>query len=185
MFAFFLLQQNITEVAEAFGYTIYSKLLQVSNPTPAALWGGGVYKCTFSFGLWLFLCIPSYLGQDAELLPLISDPLHRPFTMLWPTDAAFNTLSEKRQKWLYHREHRDVLASYLKAHMIRDTKVNVRTNRLVLPEAACGPMVTPERPCQIFCCCRTRSILVVLRDPKLFEHLRQLLLHREPLVQHG
>ncbi|XP_010146410.1 PREDICTED: stabilin-1, partial [Eurypyga helias] len=81
-------QQSITEVAEAFGYTIYSKLL-----------------------------------QDAGLLPLISDPLHRPFTMLWPTDAAFNALSEKRQKWLYHREHRDVLASYLKAHMIRDTKI--------------------------------------------------------------
>ncbi|PKU35306.1 stabilihypothetical protein [Limosa lapponica baueri] len=81
-------QQNITEVAEAFGYTIYSKLL-----------------------------------QDAELLPLVSDPLHRPFTMLWPTDAAFNALSEKRQKWLYHREHRDVLASYLKAHMIRAIKI--------------------------------------------------------------
>ncbi|NXU52032.1 STAB1 protein, partial [Turnix velox] len=81
-------QQNITEVAEAFGYTIYSKLL-----------------------------------QDAELLPLVNDPLHRPFTMLWPTDAAFNALSEKRQRWLYRREHRDVLASYLKAHMIRDTNI--------------------------------------------------------------
>uniref|UniRef100_A0A8C0ATL5 Stabilin 1 n=1 Tax=Buteo japonicus TaxID=224669 RepID=A0A8C0ATL5_9AVES len=83
-------RQNITQVAEAFGYTIYSKLL-----------------------------------QDAELLPLVSDPRHRPFTMLWPTDAAFNALSEKRQKWLYRREHRDVLASYLKAHMIRDTKVKI------------------------------------------------------------
>uniref|UniRef100_A0A8C6JBN5 Uncharacterized protein n=1 Tax=Melopsittacus undulatus TaxID=13146 RepID=A0A8C6JBN5_MELUD len=83
------------------------------------------------FGLWLFLCVPSYLGQDAELLPLISDPLHRPFTMLWPTDAAFNALSEKRQKWLYRREHRDVLASYLKAHMIRDAKVNGTASRLI------------------------------------------------------
>ncbi|KAM6256750.1 stabilin-1 [Porphyrio hochstetteri] len=81
-------QQNITEVAAAFGYTTYSKLL-----------------------------------QDAELLPLISDPLHRPFTMLWPTDAAFSALSENRQEWLYRREHRHVLASYLKAHMIRDTKI--------------------------------------------------------------
>lgn len=125
-------------MAEAFGYTIYSKLLQVSDLTPAALWGGGVYTSTFSFGLWLFLCIPSYLGQDAELLPLVSDPLHRPFTMLWPTDAAFNALSEKRQKWLYRREHRDVLASYLKAHMIRDIKVNVTTNWLIPPEATCG-----------------------------------------------
>ncbi|XP_053932500.1 stabilin-1 isoform X1 [Cuculus canorus] len=81
-------RQNITEAAEAFGYSIYSKLL-----------------------------------QDTELLPLINDPLHRPFTMLWPTDAAFNALPEKNQRWLYHREHRDVLASYLKAHMIRDTKI--------------------------------------------------------------
>ncbi|OXB72361.1 UNVERIFIED_CONTAM: hypothetical protein H355_005430 [Colinus virginianus] len=80
-------QLNITEVAETFGYTIYSKLL-----------------------------------KDAGLLPLISNPLHRPFTMLWPTDAAFNALPQKRQEWLYHREHRGMLASYLKAHMIRDTK---------------------------------------------------------------
>lgn len=137
-FAFFLLQQNITEVAEAFGYTIYSKLLQVSEETPAARVGGGVYLFLFSFGLWLFLCISSYLGQDAELLPLINDPLHRPFTMLWPTDAAFDALSEKRQKWLYHREHRDVLASYLKAHIIRDTKVNMTTNRFLPPEATRG-----------------------------------------------
>uniref|UniRef100_A0A8C3QQ22 Stabilin 1 n=1 Tax=Cyanoderma ruficeps TaxID=181631 RepID=A0A8C3QQ22_9PASS len=87
-FAFLRLQQNITDVAEAFGYTIYSKLL-----------------------------------QDAELLPLLGDPVHRPFTLLWPTDAAFSALPESRQKFLYRREHRDVLASYLKAHMIRDTKI--------------------------------------------------------------
>uniref|UniRef100_A0A8C3Q0S8 Stabilin 1 n=1 Tax=Chrysolophus pictus TaxID=9089 RepID=A0A8C3Q0S8_CHRPC len=83
-------QLNITEAAETFGYTIYSKLLKVSL-----------------------------------LLPLVSNPLHRPFTMLWPTDAAFNALPEKRQQWLYHREHRGKLASYLKAHMIRGTKVNI------------------------------------------------------------
>lgn len=70
-----------------------------------------------------------------ELLPLISNPLHRPFTMLWPTDAAFNALPEKRQQWLYHREHRGMLASYLKAHMIRDTKVNVTASRLVPPRS--------------------------------------------------
>lgn len=31
LFAFLPVQQNITEVAEAFGYSIYSKLLQVSR----------------------------------------------------------------------------------------------------------------------------------------------------------
>uniref|UniRef100_A0A8C5T943 Stabilin 1 n=1 Tax=Malurus cyaneus samueli TaxID=2593467 RepID=A0A8C5T943_9PASS len=70
-------------------------------------------------------------GQDAELLPLLSDPVHRPFTLLWPTDAAFNALPENRQKFLYRREHRDVLASYLKAHMIRDTKVKGIAHRLL------------------------------------------------------
>ncbi|XP_053809782.1 stabilin-1 [Vidua chalybeata] len=83
-----LSQQNVTDVAEAFGYTIYSKLL-----------------------------------QDAELLPLLGNPVHRPFTLLWPTDAAFSALPENQQKFLYRREHRDVLASYLKAHIIRDTKI--------------------------------------------------------------
>uniref|UniRef100_A0A8C0VTN0 Stabilin 1 n=1 Tax=Cyanistes caeruleus TaxID=156563 RepID=A0A8C0VTN0_CYACU len=88
LFPFLPLQRNITDVAEAFGYSIYSKLL-----------------------------------QDAELLPLLADPAHRPFTLLWPTDAAFSALPESRQKFLYRREHRDVLASYLKAHIIRDTKI--------------------------------------------------------------
>uniref|UniRef100_A0A8U8BEX9 Uncharacterized protein n=1 Tax=Geospiza parvula TaxID=87175 RepID=A0A8U8BEX9_GEOPR len=89
LFAFLPVQQNITDVAEAFGYSTYSKLL-----------------------------------QDAELLPLLANPAHRPLTLLWPTDAAFSALPESRQKFLYRREHRDVLASYLKAHIIRDTKVN-------------------------------------------------------------
>ncbi|OWK63486.1 Stabilin-1, partial [Lonchura striata] len=83
-----LSQQNVTAVAEAFGYSVYSKLL-----------------------------------QDAELLPLLGNPTHRPFTLLWPTDAAFSALPESQQKFLYRREHRDVLASYLKAHIIRDTKI--------------------------------------------------------------
>lgn len=56
--------------------------------------------------------------------------MHRPFTLLWPTDAAFSALPVSRQKFLYRREHRDVLASYLKAHMIRDTKVNVTARGL-------------------------------------------------------
>lgn len=77
-------------------------------------------------------CAP---GQDAELLPLLGDPVHRPFTLLWPTDAAFSALSESRQKFLYRREHRDVLASFLKAHMIRDTKVHVTAHRPVAPKA--------------------------------------------------
>ncbi|XP_053233528.1 stabilin-1 isoform X1 [Podarcis raffonei] len=81
-----LAQETITEVADAYGYKIYSKLL-----------------------------------VEAGLLNLVNSTLHQPFTMLWPTDAAFNSLPEDMQKWLYHREHRSKLAAYLKGHMIRDT----------------------------------------------------------------
>ncbi|XP_029455316.1 stabilin-1 [Rhinatrema bivittatum] len=81
-------QQNITEAAKSYGYSIFSKLL-----------------------------------QDANLLSLVNDPLHKPFTMLWPTDAVFNSLPQERQKWLYHEDHRDKLAAYLKGHMVRDMKV--------------------------------------------------------------
>uniref|UniRef100_A0A8C8VGW1 Stabilin 1 n=1 Tax=Pelusios castaneus TaxID=367368 RepID=A0A8C8VGW1_9SAUR len=86
--SFQLAKENITEVAEAYGYKIYSKLL-----------------------------------REAELLPLVNNPAHRPFTMLWPTDSVFNALPEKMQTWLYREDHRDKLAAYLKMHMIRDVKI--------------------------------------------------------------
>lgn len=63
--------------------------------------------------------------QEAGLLTMVNNPIHRPFTMLWPTDAVFNSFPEKRQKWLYHKDHRDELAAYLKVHMIRDMKVKI------------------------------------------------------------
>lgn len=64
--------------------------------------------------------------------------MHRPLTLLWPTDAAFRALPESRQKFLYRREHRDVLASYLKAHIIRDTKVNGTAHGLAAARATRG-----------------------------------------------
>ncbi|XP_015276350.1 PREDICTED: stabilin-1 [Gekko japonicus] len=83
-----LSEKSITEVAEAYGYKIYSKLL-----------------------------------VDTGLLPLINEMIHHPFTMFWPTDAAFNSLPEDGQKWLYHKEHRSKLAAYLKELMIRNLRV--------------------------------------------------------------
>ncbi|KAI1890377.1 hypothetical protein AGOR_G00153100 [Albula goreensis] len=79
---------NVTAAAEAYGYTIFSKLLQTAN-----------------------------------LMSMIQNHLHQPLTMLWPTDEVFNSLPEERKKWLYSEDHRDKLAAYLKAHIIRDTKV--------------------------------------------------------------
>ncbi|KAG8128276.1 hypothetical protein E2320_015139 [Naja naja] len=65
----------------------------------------------------------SRLLKEEGLLHLVNNTLHQPFTMLWPTDAAFNSLPAEMQKWLYHKEHRSKLSAYLRGHMIRDTKV--------------------------------------------------------------
>lgn len=62
--------------------------------------------------------------QDTGLLPLINETIHQPFTMFWPTDAAFNSLPEDGQKWLYHKEHQSKLVAYLKELMIRNLQVN-------------------------------------------------------------
>ncbi|XP_072328760.1 stabilin-1 [Scyliorhinus torazame] len=78
---------NITTVANANGYRIFSRLIKETN-----------------------------------LLPLLEDPIHRPFTMLWPTDEAFNSLPKVRQDWLYSDENKHNLVAYLKFHMIRDSK---------------------------------------------------------------
>ncbi|KAJ7316744.1 hypothetical protein JRQ81_002906, partial [Phrynocephalus forsythii] len=84
-----LSEKTITEVAETYGYKIYSRLL-----------------------------------QETGLLSLVNNSIHQPFTMLWPTDAAFNSLPTQMQQWLYHKEHRNKLSAYLKGHMIRDLQAS-------------------------------------------------------------
>uniref|UniRef100_A0A8D2LJL2 Stabilin 1 n=1 Tax=Varanus komodoensis TaxID=61221 RepID=A0A8D2LJL2_VARKO len=72
-------------------------------------------------------CVSSYTlfsVQEAGLLSVVNNTLHQPFTMLWPTDAAFNSLPLDMQKWLYHKDHRSKLAAYLKGHIIREKKVS-------------------------------------------------------------
>uniref|UniRef100_A0A8C5QWV6 Stabilin-1 n=1 Tax=Leptobrachium leishanense TaxID=445787 RepID=A0A8C5QWV6_9ANUR len=72
------------------------------------------------------------LLQDTKLLSLvINNKVHQPFTMLWPTNEAFESLPEEHKKWLYHTDHKDKLEAYLKVHMIRNTKI-IATN---LPKA--------------------------------------------------
>ncbi|KAJ8400891.1 hypothetical protein AAFF_G00392450 [Aldrovandia affinis] len=65
----------------------------------------------------------SKLLQTANLMSMVQNSLHHPFTMFWPTDEVFSSLPEERKKWLYSEDHRDKLAAYLKAHIIRDTKL--------------------------------------------------------------
>nr|XP_023955738.1 stabilin-1 isoform X4 [Chrysemys picta bellii] len=120
-----LAQQSITEVAEAYGYKIYSKLLRVNGLNSLGILSssglcGSFMHTQHVFVVSMLSCVS---GQEAELLSLVNNSAHRPFTMLWPTDAVFNALPEKMQTWLYSKDHRDKLAAYLKMHMIRDTKV--------------------------------------------------------------
>uniref|UniRef100_A0A670YC37 Stabilin 1 n=1 Tax=Pseudonaja textilis TaxID=8673 RepID=A0A670YC37_PSETE len=57
------------------------------------------------------------------LLNLVNNTLHQPFTMLWPTDGAFNSLPAEMQKWLYHKDHRSKLSAYLRGHMVLASKL--------------------------------------------------------------
>ncbi|XP_072928797.1 stabilin-1 isoform X1 [Hemitrygon akajei] len=64
----------------------------------------------------------SNLIKETNLIPLLEDPIHKPFTMMWPTDEAFNSLPKERKDWLFSKKNRHNLAAYLKFHMIRDSK---------------------------------------------------------------
>lgn len=43
--------------------------------------------------------------------------------MFWPTDKALNALPASRQQWLFSPDHQQELASIVKAHIIRSTRV--------------------------------------------------------------
>ncbi|KAJ8258317.1 hypothetical protein COCON_G00173290 [Conger conger] len=65
----------------------------------------------------------SRLLQSSNLMSMVENYLHHPFTMFWPTNEVFSSLSEDRKRWLYSEDHRDKLAAYLKAHIIRDAEI--------------------------------------------------------------
>ncbi|XP_058164624.1 stabilin-2 isoform X2 [Dasypus novemcinctus] len=65
----------------------------------------------------------SSLIQDAGLLSVITDPIHTPVTLFWPTDQAFQALPTQQQDFLFSQDNKDKLKEYLKFHVIRDSKV--------------------------------------------------------------
>ncbi|XP_053441606.1 stabilin-2 isoform X1 [Nycticebus coucang] len=65
----------------------------------------------------------SNLIQDSGLLSVITDPIHTPVTLFWPTDQALQALPAEQQDFLFSEENRDKLREYLKFHVIRDSKV--------------------------------------------------------------
>ncbi|KAM6216453.1 stabilin-2 [Rhynchocyon petersi] len=82
------MMQNLTTLAEKYGYTKFTNLI-----------------------------------QDTGLLSLITDPIHTPVTLFWPTDRAFQALPPEQQEFLFNEENKDKLKQYLKFHVIRDAKV--------------------------------------------------------------
>ncbi|XP_060050274.1 stabilin-2 isoform X2 [Erinaceus europaeus] len=64
------------------------------------------------------------LIQEAGLLGLITDPIHTPVTLFWPSDQALQALSAEQQDFLFNPDNKDKLKEYLKFHVIRDSKVS-------------------------------------------------------------
>ncbi|GAB1295460.1 Stabilin-2 [Apodemus speciosus] len=63
----------------------------------------------------------SKLIQDSGLLRVITDPMHTPVTVFWPTDKALQALPPEQQDFLFNQDNKDKLKAYLKFHVIRDT----------------------------------------------------------------
>nr|XP_061814251.1 stabilin-1-like [Nerophis lumbriciformis] len=63
------------------------------------------------------------LVERAGLLPLLRSPVHRPFTIFWPSDRALASLPPERQRWLSSPDHQEELAATIKAHIIRSARV--------------------------------------------------------------
>nr|XP_036862070.1 stabilin-2 [Manis javanica] len=74
----------------------------------------------------------SNLIQDAGLLSLITDPVHTPVTLFWPSDQALQALPREQQDFLFNQDNKDKLKEYLKFHVIRDSRVS----SVDLPRAA-------------------------------------------------
>ncbi|XP_058597564.1 stabilin-2 isoform X1 [Neofelis nebulosa] len=63
------------------------------------------------------------LLQDVGLLGVITDPIHTPVTLFWPSDQALQALPPEQQDFLFNQDNKDKLKEYLKFHVIRDAKI--------------------------------------------------------------
>lgn len=63
------------------------------------------------------------LFQDSGLLSVITDPIHTPVTLFWPTDKALQALPPEQQDFLFDQDNKDKLKESLKFHVIRDSRV--------------------------------------------------------------
>ncbi|POI35713.1 hypothetical protein CIB84_000535 [Bambusicola thoracicus] len=65
----------------------------------------------------------SNLLEKNKLLGLIHDPIHKPVTLFWPTDAAIRRLPQEQQDFLFKKSNTDKLVQYLKFHIIRNAEI--------------------------------------------------------------
>ncbi|XP_063303278.1 stabilin-2 [Pelobates fuscus] len=80
---------NLTAVADAYGYTTMVQLL-----------------------------------QNADLMALINDPIHKPVTIFLPSDNTLKNLPKDQHDFLFNNDNKDKLSQYLKYHIFRDGQVN-------------------------------------------------------------
>lgn len=82
------------------------------------------------------------------MLSIITDPIHTPVTLFWPTDQALQALPPEQQDFLFNQDNKDKLKEYIKFHVIRDAKVfgfhaDVSAGR---PQGGCSPGIVGS-PC--------------------------------------
>uniref|UniRef100_A0A803XTH5 Stabilin 2 n=1 Tax=Meleagris gallopavo TaxID=9103 RepID=A0A803XTH5_MELGA len=65
----------------------------------------------------------SNLLEKNKLLGLINDPIHKPVTLFWPTDAAIRSLPQEQQDFLFKKSNTDKLVQYLKFHIVRNAEI--------------------------------------------------------------
>lgn len=86
--------------------------------------------------------------QDAGLLSLITEPIHTPVTLFWPSDQALQALPREQQDFLFNQGNQDKLKEYLKFHVIRDAKVFCFHADMSVgqPREGCDPAIVSS-PC--------------------------------------
>ncbi|KAM5173513.1 stabilin-2 [Callospermophilus lateralis] len=64
------------------------------------------------------------LIQDSDLMSVITDLIHTPVTLFWPTDQALQALAPEQQNFLFNQVNKEKLKEYLKFHVIRDSRIS-------------------------------------------------------------
>uniref|UniRef100_A0A8C5M7K7 Stabilin 2 n=1 Tax=Leptobrachium leishanense TaxID=445787 RepID=A0A8C5M7K7_9ANUR len=65
------------------------------------------------------------LFQNSDVMALIDDPIHKPVTLLLPSDNTLKNLPQDQRDFLFNNNNKDKLSQYLKYHVIRDQRAFV------------------------------------------------------------